>query len=60
MPNYRVVFREEVCRQFIVDNCRTPEEAETIAEGREADGEEGEIICVETLASEIDEIEDEL
>lgn len=31
MPNYRVVFREEVER-FYELNCRTPEEAEALAQ----------------------------
>lgn len=37
MPNYKVTITEEVVWEFDIPNSRSPEEAETIAEGVLAD-----------------------
>lgn len=61
LPNYRVVFHEEIEREYVVRDCRTAEEAEGIAENLRNDDLEhiahsntsGTIIAVE--AEEIEE-----
>lgn len=60
LPNYRVVFHEQVEREFVVLNCRTPEEAESIAADMYEDGDTPDNEGIEPLDTEVEEIEDEL
>lgn len=60
MPNYRVVFREEVVKSYEVLNCRTPEEAESIAGEMHEDGDTPDSEAIESLNAEVEEIEEEV
>lgn len=69
MPNYRVVFHEETERAFDIPNCHTPEEAEAIADDLyeeelgsldRAGIQNAASVSTQTVATEVEEIEDEL
>lgn len=61
LPNYRVVFHESVSREYVVRDCRTPEEAELAATDlRDAElSDDPATIWTDIEDAEIEEIEEE-